>query len=201
MIQGRLKEEAKYRKTVERLAKQAGISVDDIEKRLDEIDQQDRNKQLEQSAKEQGIDPKIMRMMADQTRELNSLKLNSQLQAMHNDTINFPDLADIEGEVIDKANQTGLSLNDAYWLVAGPNRVKQSAREAEHRTINQRQKLAGKDRVQGDTSSSMGTDGAKIPDNVVAMAKAVGMDPAEYYDSMLSNNIDDWREKSAKRKK
>jgi hypothetical protein len=94
-----------------------------------------------------------------------------------------------------------LSLNDAYWLVAGPNRVKQSAREAEHRTINQRQKLAGKDRVQGDTSSSMGTDGAKIPDNVVAMAKAVGMDPAEYYDSMLSNNIDDWREKSAKRKK
>jgi methyl coenzyme M reductase alpha subunit len=120
---------------------------------------------------------------------------------MRNSPNDFPGFSEIEGDVLDKAMQLNLSLQDAYWLVAGPKRIQQAAREAEHRTINQRQKLAGKDRVQGDSSSEIGVSSPKIPQDVVAMAKKVNMDPEEYYALMNADNIDDWREFKAKKNK
>ena len=202
MIQGRLQDD-KYRKTLERIAQRAGVSVDELVNRLDTLEQQKRNEQIEKAAERAGVNPAVLRLLMNTHLELQGLKRSQQLAAMRNNPKDFPGLDKIEDKVIDKAHELNIPYTDAYWIVAGPTRINQAVKEAEHRAANNRQKLAGKDRVQGDTSSQMGVQEREIPDEVKRMARMAGMrtpeEIEEYYDAMQSENIDDYRERKAKR--
>jgi hypothetical protein len=201
MIKGRLADD-RYRKIVEKIAARAGISIDQMEHRLNEIDQIENQKKIQSEAKKLNVDPMVLQALAHLSAQNESLMMRDELREMVINKKDYPgiDDKDLQDKVIQKAKERNIPLKEAYWIVAGQSMVKQVARETEHRLENERQKNAGKDRVQGDESSSFGTSGEKIPDEVVAMAKKIGEDPQEYWDAMQSKDIDQWRERRAKRK-
>lgn len=200
MIQGRLSDD-KHKKIVEKIAKRAGVPVDELEGRLDALEQEANQQQMQETARDFGVHPTVLTALASQNAEITRLKTQAEIKDMLHNKKEYPDFSEIQDQVVEKAKETNLPLEEAYWIIAGRNRVQQSAREAEHRMQNQSQKKAGKDRIQGDASSSFGTTGDKIPDDVVAMAQSIGEDPQDYWDSMNSKDIDEYRSRKSKRKK
>lgn len=199
MIQGRLADD-KHRKLVDRMVKATGLSADQIEQRLESYAQQMEAQRQQEEAQRAGVDPALYGALQRTQKEVSDLKRLSEVNSMLSNPKQYPGFVEIQDDVVKKADQYGIPLSEAYWIVAGSTRFEQAVREAEHRMSNDRQKMSGKDRVQGDASSSYGMeDTGRIPDDVVAMAKALGEDPEEYYDSMMSKDIEEWRERRAKR--
>lgn len=192
MIQSRLGED-KSRKIIEKMSKQTGLTVEQLEARIEEFDRQQLDKQIKDQAEKAGVDPALLSAVANQHADLRDIKMTMQLQDMLNNVEDYPGLKSFKQEVIDEAQSLGIPLKKAYFIVAGSkDNIKQIQREAEQRVINDRQKRAGKDRVQGDSSSGVGGE-VEYSDADIAAAKKVRMDVEEYVAVRDSQNIDDYR--------
>jgi len=192
IVQSRLGDD-RSRKIIEKMSKQTGLTVEQIEARMDEFDRQQVNKTIKEQAEKAGVDPALLSAVANNHAELKDIRMTMQLQDMLNDAENYPGLNAFKQDVIDEAQESNISLKKAYFIVAGSkDNIKQIQREAEQRVINNRQKRAGKDRVQGDSSSGVG-DEVDYSDADIAAAKKVHMDVEEYVALRNSDNIDTYR--------
>lgn len=200
IVSKRLKED-RSRKLMDRMVNITGLSAEEIERRLEVFDRERQQKALADQAKESGISAQVLQQINAQQTKLQQLERLNQVNQMLSNQTEYPGFAEIQDDVIKESDNLNIPLDKAYWIVAGKSRLSQTARETEQRLINQRQKLSGKDRVQGDDSSQIGVSSETIPEDVVAMAKHIGMDPEEYYASMNATNIDDWRAYKSKKKK
>jgi hypothetical protein len=191
--------EDRSRKIIEKMSKQTGLSVEQLEAKIEEFDRQQVDQHIKDQAKKAGVDPALLSAIANQHAELSDIKMTMELQNMLGDPESYPGLKSFKDDVIEEAQSLGIPLKKAYFIVAGSkDNIKQIQREAEQRVVNNRQKRAGKDRVQGDSSSGVG-DEPEYSDADIAAAKKVHMDVEEYVAVRDSDNIDRYRE--YKRKK
>lgn len=185
-----------YKTAVDRICELTGLDFDTLTSKLGgmtEIEQakllgltpeQVREKRMAsaQIAKERGTNQTLTRQLEEQ-----KLMLDPK----------FKDY-DLYKEEIDDILEDNpkLSLKQAYTLAKGENAISAASRDAEQRAIAREVNSKSKSLVKG---SSVGTKpGLKISADVVAAAKAVGMDPAEYAKYQGIDNIDAYRNSKKK---
>ena len=181
---------AQYKALTDRMMRATGMNEKQLAEKLEAFEQQ-------QQMKQSGLDPTTyqhlsgmagtVRQVYEQNLALQQKIEESELKA---DPI-YSDYDEVAESVKAHAAKTGMTLRQAYWAVNGENRSKQLAREAEQRTIAQREANAGFGVVSANGSLSGQANKFESQDEAF-VANAFGIEADEHNALKNSKNIDDW---------
>jgi len=202
MISGRVNDVKKQYEGSE-VYKQAVEMIGDIigSKDVNVISQHLKTLHAQHQAKQMGMTPQGYQAYQNQQQQtqqqLNETKkvlAGQQVDQMKSD----PKYADADlyrDQIIDLSVQSGLSVQQAYWAVAGEMAAQRlsasAASDAEHRTMNNITNNRTKQVQGGDSGGQNG--GPKVTPEIQAAAMKVGMDPVEYMKYSGITSIDEAR--------
>jgi len=181
---------SQYKALTDRMMRATGMNEKQLAEKLEAFEQQ-------QQMKQSGLDPTTyqhlsgmagtVRQVYEQNLALQQKIEESELKA---DPI-YSDYDEVAESVKAHAAKTGMTLRQAYWSVNGENRSKQLAREAEQRTIAQRESNAGAG-VVSSKGSPQGQANKFESQDEAFVANAFGIEADEHNALKNSKNIDDW---------
>jgi len=152
-------------------------------------------------ARQMGMTPQGYQMyqaqqqqMEQQVKQTKRTLIEQQFEQMKANP-KYSDADLYKDQIVDLALNSGLSVQQAYWAVAGEHAAQRlsasAAADAEHRTLNSIANARTK-QVQGGDSGAQ-KSGPQVTPEIKAAAEKVGMDPVEYMQYMNIITLDQAR--------
>lgn len=178
--QAKLEAANKKAALAEKMMQHAGVSdLETFQKQLDALEAQ---KHIDQ-----GVDPAYAQMLVTQQRQLaemqrtlNRQKYDVQVTQLKSNPF-FADIDDVREEVEEFADRSGLTLEQAYMAVRGPQRMKDFETQVTQRVLNNQQKKQSKKLDTSNSGQPKTQPKVKLSADELAVAKAADMTAEEYY--------------------
>lgn len=196
IVSQRVNELKPYRDTIRRLAKTYGVSEKQM---LDYMSQvlSLYERYGQSSGYNQQAVPQVgyRQMNQDPTQvalnEARAARRETELLAMRQNPV-YGNLDEIKDELIEYADQKGLSLREAFWILHGERRAAELSAEAEQKVLAQVERRRGLGAETDDAAQEFQDLGLSHED--IQAARALGLDPKRAAKLLKVENLDDFEQ-------